>query len=75
MALSQKIAYYRERAGLSQQALGEKIGVSQVAICKWETGQNKPRITTVFRLADALGVNVSDLFDVSGTAESGSLFS
>ena len=61
MALSQKIAYYRERAGLSQQALGDKIGVSQVAIHKWETGQNKPRIEAVFRLANALDVTVSEL--------------
>lgn len=62
MALAQKIAYYRERAGLSQAALGEKAGVSQVAICKIETGQNKPRIETVFRIAAALGVEMSDLF-------------
>lgn len=62
MALGQKVAYYRERKGMSQAALGEKAGVSQAAICQIETGQTKPRLTTVFRIADALGVDVSELF-------------
>ena len=62
MALSQKIAYYRERKGMSQAALGEKAGVSQAAICQIERGQTKPRLETVFRIATALGVEMSDLF-------------
>ena len=36
--LSDKIWVCRKKAGLSQEALAEKIGVSRQAISKWETG-------------------------------------
>ena len=38
MKLHEKIYYCRKKAGLSQEALAEKIGVSRQAISKWETG-------------------------------------
>ena len=38
MNLSEKIQYCRKKAGLSQEALAEKLGVSRQAISKWETG-------------------------------------
>lgn len=38
MTLSGKILYCRKRAGLSQEALAEKLGVSRQAVSKWETG-------------------------------------
>ncbi len=38
MDLSNKIYTCRKNAGLSQEALAEKIGVSRQAISKWETG-------------------------------------
>lgn len=61
MALAQKIAYFREKRGLSQRELAERVGVSQSAVAHYETGHNKPRIETVFRLAAALDVSVSEL--------------
>ena len=39
MTLSGKILYCRKRAGLSQEALAEKLGVSRQAVSKWETGE------------------------------------
>ena len=38
MKLNEKICYCRRKAGLSQEALAERIGVSRQAISKWETG-------------------------------------
>ena len=38
MNLQEKIYDCRKKAGLSQEALAEKIGVSRQAISKWETG-------------------------------------
>ena len=40
MKLSDKIWVCRKKAGLSQEALAEKIGVSRQAISKWETGDS-----------------------------------
>ena len=63
MAIGQKIAYLRERRGMSQRDLAEKAGVSQPAICQIETGATKPRLETVFRIANALDVCMPELFD------------
>ena len=38
MKLNEKIWVCRKQAGLSQESLAEKIGVSRQAISKWETG-------------------------------------
>ena len=38
MNLAEKILYCRKKAGLSQEALAEKLGVSRQAVSKWETG-------------------------------------
>ena len=38
MKLQEKITYCRKKAGLSQEALAEKMDVSRQAISKWETG-------------------------------------
>ena len=38
MTLEEKIKHYRKQAGLSQEKMAEKIGVSRQAITKWENG-------------------------------------
>ena len=51
----------RRRAGLSQTQLGEKVGVTNKAVSKWENGQAKPGLDVAHRLADILGVSVDEL--------------
>lgn len=61
-AFGQRLAELRQKAGLSQAQLGEKLGLSQRAIASWEM-----RETTSFRpeqiaqLADVLDVSVEFL--------------
>ena len=38
MKLPEKILYCRKRAGLSQEALAERLGFSRQAVSKWDTG-------------------------------------
>ena len=38
MKLNEKIYHCRKKAGLSQEALAERIGVSRQAISNWERG-------------------------------------
>ena len=38
MTLEEQIKHYRKQAGLSQEKMAEKIGVSRQAITKWENG-------------------------------------
>lgn len=51
----------RQSAGRSQEQLGLEAGVQRNFISLIETGQNQPTITTICRLATALGMKASDL--------------
>ena len=63
MKLSDKIWVCRKKAGLSQEALAEKIGVSRQAISKWETGEAAPEITKLPLLARTFDVTADWLLD------------
>lgn len=56
MKLSSKILYCRKKAGLSQEALADIIGVSRQAISKWETEDALPEISKLLLLAKAFHV-------------------
>lgn len=56
MNLSEKIYYCRKKAGKSQEALAEELGVSRQAVSKWETGEAEPEIKKLRLLAEVFGV-------------------
>ncbi len=56
MKLQEKIIYCRKRAGLSQEALAEKMDVSRQAVSKWETGDAVPEVGKLKLLASVFGV-------------------
>jgi transcriptional regulator with XRE-family HTH domain len=55
------IRAYRLKHRMSQQALADELGVSAVAVSKWERGQTQPGIQALTRMADIFGVTVDDL--------------
>lgn len=55
MKLSEKIYYCRKKAGMSQEALAARIGVSRQAVSKWETGEAEPELGKLRLLAEAFG--------------------
>ena len=61
MELGRKIARLRKRQGLTQQALAERLGVSDKAVSKWERGLSCPDVSLLVTLASALGVSVDAL--------------
>ena len=63
MTLSEKLQNLRRAAGLSQEALAERLGVTRQAVSKWETGEGKPDIDNLLPLAKLLGTTVDYLLD------------
>ena len=51
----------RERAGMTQRRLADRLGITDKAVSKWETDRGLPDITLVEPLACALGVSVAEL--------------
>ena len=60
-SLGQRVAEAREKAGLTQTELGQKIGVSQRVIANWERKPVALRAEQLAALADALGVSADYL--------------
>ena len=54
--LKDRIAQARKAAGLSQEQLGEKLGVSRQAISKWESGAANPDVAYLAAMCRELGV-------------------
>ena len=56
-----------KEAGINQTELAEKIGFSRVGLSKAINGN--PTICTLEKIADALGVPVTELFEKSNTGD------
>lgn len=52
MELNERIAAARRAAGMSQEQLGEALGVSRQAVSKWESGQTKPDLEAVGKMCE-----------------------
>jgi phage repressor protein C with HTH and peptisase S24 domain len=67
-SLPNRIREFRDRAGLSMQALADRAGTSAPQINKLEKGERKLTVDWMIRLGRALGVDAKDLMagDTSG---------
>ena len=57
------IAIARRAAGMTQEQLAKAVGVQAQYIGAWERGERKPKIDSLLRIAEALGVSWQDLID------------
>lgn len=56
------IAGCRKEEGLTQAALAEKLGITDRAVSKWETGKSLPDASLMPELCEILGIEISELF-------------
>lgn len=68
MTMGNRIAEYRKKLGLTQDALAQKLNVSNQAVSKWESDQCCPDIQLLPRLADVFGISLDELFGRRETA-------
>lgn len=64
MTVGQRIAQKRKELGLSQEGLGEQLGVSRQAIYKWESDASLPEIDKLITLSKIFSVSVGWLLGV-----------
>lgn len=67
MTMGMKIKDLRLQNRLSQEKLGELLGVSAQAVSKWEQGITSPDISLIPGLADCFGVTIDSLFQGMST--------
>ena len=61
--IGKRIRNIRILNGLSQSELGEKLGLTADRIQKYENGARNPKVSMIFRIANALDVNAAALYD------------
>lgn len=70
MTMAEKILALRKKAGLSQEELAEKLGVSRQAISRWEMGSAFPDAPNILGLSRLFGVTTDYLlYDEYETAQ------
>ena len=69
MTIGQRIAQQRKELGLSQEALGDQLGVSRQSIYKWESDAALPEIDKLIALSRLFGVSVGWLLGVEAPPE------
>ena len=68
MNFSQKLTELRRSNGMSQEQLGEKLGVTRQTISKWELGQTTPEMEKLAAISDLFGITTDEL--IKGEAPS-----
>lgn len=61
MTFGEKLQSLRQKAGMSQDALAEKLDVSRQAVSRWERNETMPETEKVILLADLFGVTTDYL--------------
>ena len=62
MALITKVKEYREKAGMKQSELAEKVKARRETIVHLENGKYNPSLKLAMDIAKGCGVSVEDLF-------------
>lgn len=62
MTLGNKIVELRKEKGMTQEALANKLGVSNQAVSKWEANQSCPDIQLLPQIADLFEISLDNLF-------------
>ncbi len=62
MNIGQRIANFRKEKHITQEQLGEAVGVTNRTVSKWESGVSSPGIDLIPAIASALSVSLDSLF-------------
>ena len=62
MNFAEIIVNRRKALGLTQEGLAQKLGVTNQAVSKWESGQSCPDLALLPLLADLFGITIDELF-------------
>ncbi|WP_295587454.1 helix-turn-helix domain-containing protein [uncultured Oscillibacter sp.] len=61
MTFGEKLQQLRQKAGMSQDALSERLGVSRQAVSRWERDETMPETDKVVAMADLFSVTTDYL--------------
>ena len=69
MSIGKNLAKYRKAKRLTQEELGEKLGVTNQAVSKWESEASMPDVMLLPEIATALNITLDDLYGIAKEPE------
>ena len=63
MTTGEKIKYFRNMRGISQEMLGQLSGINSATINKYEYGIRNPKPDQLLKIANALGISINIFMD------------
>ena len=60
--MKRELRALRAGAGMTQQDLADKLGVTHISVSRWENGKTIPSPRYIKRMADIFGVAGKDIF-------------
>ena len=64
MEIGEKIKLYRMEKGMTQKELADALNISYVNISQWERGKRNPKIETLQKIAEILGISTADFLEM-----------
>ena len=61
MEISEKLKEARQKSGMTQEQVAEKIMVSRVTVSHWENGKSLPDIVSLISLSDLYSISLDEL--------------
>ena len=61
MEFSERLMILRKQAGLSQEQLADRLGVTRQSVSKWESGTALPELVKLISLSEMFGVSLDYL--------------
>ena len=65
-AMADRFIELRKKAGMSQEDLADKLGVTRQAVSRWERAETSPDTDNIIALAKLYGMSVDGLLGLSG---------
>lgn len=69
MQFYEKLTELRRKAGLSQEQLADRLGVTRQSVSKWESGAAMPELGKLIALSELFGVSIDYLVKESQTSD------
>lgn len=60
--LASQIVHLRKAKGMTQEQLAGEAGIDRVALANIETGKRRPTVTTMYKIASGLKVDMATIF-------------
>jgi len=70
-AIAKRLAFFRNKSGLSQTKVAQLLGITVVQYCRWESGNFDFSVSKLLKLADFYKIPLLELFTDNIFTEAG----